>query len=123
MPRHVMLVADDHKQLRQLQGDLQSYGLNVEIVASERFRFCIDRGTSADVIILTMEQPQGEHFHLCHTFTTNPATAHIPIILLSYCDEASAVLAAFQAGAQDYIIQDTFTTHNLVESLRCLRIL
>jgi PleD family two-component response regulator len=33
------------------------------------------------------------------------------------------VLEAFRAGAQDYIVQDTFVIHNLVESLRRLKLL
>ncbi len=123
MANHILMVADDQTKLRHIQGELQSYGLTVDVVHNQSAGICTYSWQCADVIILNGTQVETNDYGVCRTFKDNPATAHIPLILVSHRDETSAMLAAFRAGVQDYVIHDIFTTYNLVESLRCLNVL
>ncbi|GEM_PF-4232822 len=123
MSNHILMVADEQSQLWHIQSELQSYGLTVNVVNNSSAGLSTHNWKYADVIVLNVNQVETNDYRLCRIFKSNPATAHIPLILVSHRDESSAVLAAFHAGVQDYIIQDIFTTHNLVESLRCLNVL
>ena len=53
----------------------------------------------------------------------DPATAHIPVVMLTHRDAAQDALAGLEVGAEDYIPKDSFAEQNLVESLRQLGVL
>lgn len=119
----IVLVADHPQQIQNLQLKLETYGLSVTMIESRHMQEALFPYQSARAIVLAIDVPEQNGYALCATFKNNPRTAHIPIILLSHSDKASAVLAAFRAGAEDYIIQDTFASYNVVESLRCLKMI
>ncbi len=119
----IVLVADHPQQVRNLQLKLEMYGLSVKMIDSCHVQEALLPHQSVRAIVLAIDVPEQNGCALCATFKNNPRTAHIPIILLSHSDKASAVLAAFRAGAEDYIIQDTFASYNVVESLRDLKMI
>ena len=119
----IVLVADHPQQTQNLQLKLETYGLSVKMIESCHVHEALLPYQSARAIVLAIDVPEQNGYAICATLKNNPRTAHIPIILLSHSDKASAVLAAFRAGAEDYIIQDTFASYNVVESLRCLKMI
>lgn len=123
MPNAILLVELPQKQALRLRQELQSYGLSVEI-AGDRYRGQeLARIYQPDAIVIDGDLPELGAHDFCRLLRTDVATSHIPVIMLSQHETASAVLAAFRTGAQDYIIRDTFLVYNLVESLRSLHVL
>ncbi len=59
----------------------------------------------------------------CQVFKGDPATAHIPIVMLTHRDAAEDTLVGLGVGAEDYIPKDSFAELNLVQSLRQLGVL
>lgn len=116
----IVLVADHPRQTRNLQLELEAYGLLVKLVESRHVQEAMLHSQSARAIVLAIDVPERNGYALCATFKNNPQTAHIPIILVSRSDKTGAVLDAFRAGVEDYIIYDTFASYNVVEALRDL---
>ncbi|TDW96239.1 signal transduction histidine kinase [Dinghuibacter silviterrae] len=101
--RKSILVVDDDTQLRQY------------IVSSFRERFTVHEATGGeegmrlalehypDIVIsdICMEGKSG--IDLCKTLKGNPATAHIPVILLTGTLAAASRLEGIEGGADDYI--------------------
>lgn len=123
MPQRVLLIAEDFASGQRLCSDLQHYGLMVDLANSQSEALTVSDGNKPGAILLSMDEPNQEGYALCSMLKKHPATCGIPVIVLANRDEASAVLAAFRAGAQDYIIQDTFIMYNLIEALRRLKMI
>jgi CheY-like chemotaxis protein len=56
-----------------------------------------------DLIISDVLMPEMNGYELCYTLKTNPATSHIPIILLTARTAEESRLEGFRVGADDYI--------------------
>jgi CheY-like chemotaxis protein len=123
MAHHILLVEDNPARAQRIQTELQSYGLAVDVVDSVQATGLPPILRQADAILLSIDALHDESYLLCRSLKESPNTGHIPIMMLSRDDEPNDVLEAFRAGAQDYIVQDTFVIHNLVESLRRLKLL
>jgi DNA-binding response OmpR family regulator len=123
VPHHVLLSEDSRSQALRIQLELARYDLKVEIAVTG------DRGLAAahsnlpSAVILDIDLPDTTGYILCRTLKEDPATAHIPVVMLTHRDAAVDTLAGLQVGAEDYIPKDTFAEENLVESLRQLGIL
>jgi DNA-binding response OmpR family regulator len=57
---------------------------------------------SPDLIILDVMMPDIDGFELCTALKKNPATRHIPVIIVTSMDNRESRLRGLQAGADDY---------------------
>ena len=58
-----------------------------------------------DVILLDWVMPKVNGITLCRTLRADPATAAIPIVMLTSKGTAADVEAGFAAGADDYLVK------------------
>ncbi len=124
MQKRILLLAQNSSQTQRIKISLQRYGLTIEVANISNIDPTSVRDILPVAILIDIDNvPSINGYHLCHAFKTNPVTSHIPIILLTHQDETSGAQQAFQAGAYDYLPKDAFVEHNLVESLRYLKLL
>jgi DNA-binding response OmpR family regulator len=123
MPSRVLLVEDSRTQALRIQLELGRYGLTVEIASTGDSGMAAVRSSPPAAIILDVDLPDTSGYYLCQTLKDDPATAHIPVVILTHRDAAQDALAGLQVGAEDYIPKDSFAEQNLVESLRQLGVL
>jgi DNA-binding response OmpR family regulator len=99
-----VLIADDDADHRELLAiALRKYGHEVLVAADARSAMqIIDRG-GLDALLLDVRMPEESGIELCQRLRDDPATRHLPIMLVSadVCD--TRVVAALQAGADDYL--------------------
>jgi len=81
------------------------------------------RDRQPTAIVLDIDLPDTTGYQLCRMIKEDPATAQIPVVMLTHRDAANDALEGLQVGAEDYIPKDSFAEQNLVESLRQLGIL
>jgi CheY-like chemotaxis protein len=122
MLNRILLIDDNHIQAQRIQSELQRYGLTVEIASTGDMGLATACHRSPGMIIIDNHLLE-DNAQLCHMFKSTPATAHIPVILLTHGDEISLKPLDRESGVYDYIRKDTFVEYNLVELLRCLKIL
>ena len=98
-----VLVVEDSIEIRSfIKQQLQS---SFQIIESENGRSGIEKAMELipDLIISDILMPEITGIELCKFIKDNPATSHIPIILLSSLNDSQTKIEAFEAGADDYI--------------------
>ena len=116
----VLLVEDSRTQALWLQLELARYGLVVEVANDGAAGLAAALGRPPDAIILDVDLPELDGCSVCRALKADPATAHIPIVMLTRRDEAQDALAGIQGGAVDYIPKDAFAEQNLVQAFQQL---
>ena len=116
----VLLVEDGRTQALRLQLELARYGLVVEVANDGAAGLAAALGRPPDAIILDVDLPKLDGYSVCRALKADPATAHIPIVMLTRRDEAQDALAGIQGGAVDYIPKDAFAEQNLVQAFQQL---
>jgi len=123
VPQYILLIEDSRSQALRIQLELARYDLKVEIATTGDCGLAAVRDNPPAAIILDIDLPDTTGYILCRTLKEDPATAHIPVVMLTHRDAAMDALAGLQVGAEDYIPKDAFAEVNLVESLRQLGVL
>lgn len=123
MPQHVLLVEDSRSQALRIQLELARYGVAVDIAATGDRCLMAMRGNPPLAVILDIDLPDTNGYSLCRSLKEDPATAHIPVVMLTRHDATPDTMAGLRVGAEDYIPKDIFAEENLVESLRQLGVL
>lgn len=121
--KYVLIIADAMTdQAQHIPFTLQSYGLQVEQASSSTSALAAVRRNPPAAIVLDADAPIIDGSWFCSLLKADPATASIPVIMLSTMYEARTALNAFEAGAHDFIANDLYVGDTLLESLRSLRV-
>jgi CheY-like chemotaxis protein len=120
MKPRVLLVENSPTQELRFKFELAHRGLKVEVARDGATGLAAARSQPPDAIVLDVDLPELDGYDLCRVLKADPATAHIPIVMLTRWDEAHAALAVLDAGAADCIPKDSFAEHNLVQALQLL---
>src|SRR6184192_405667 len=56
-----------------------------------------------DIVLLDVMMPGMDGFEVCRRIKNNPATAHIPVVMVTALDQTSDRVAGLQAGADDFL--------------------
>jgi CheY-like chemotaxis protein len=83
------------------------------ILASERFQIVTAangeeaqeraRAEQPDLILMDVVMPKVNGIDACQAIKNDPATAHIPIILVTTRGEAASLEAGYSSGCNDYV--------------------
>lgn len=118
-----VLVADDVRANRDLLRDLL-----------ERERFVVDEaedGLAAlervavsppDIVLLDLQMPRMDGFEACRKLKANPATASIPVLLVTALSEREERLAGIGAGANDLITKPIDSTDLVLRVRNALKL-
>lgn len=119
----VLVIEDSHTQALHLQALLEREGVDVALAFDGKSGLAIANQEHPAVAILDVQMPEMNGFEVCKQLKETPATADIPIIMLTCRDENKAVLEGLQVGAIDYIPKDAFSDAVLLETLRQMGII
>jgi DNA-binding response OmpR family regulator len=99
-----LLIADDDADHRELLAiALRKHGHGVVAVSDARSAMAvIDKG-DLDAVLLDVRMPHESGIELCRRLRGDPATANLPIMLVSAEVSDSRIAAALEAGADDYL--------------------
>jgi DNA-binding response OmpR family regulator len=122
MAAHILVVEDSPTQALRLKLVLQKAGLEVEIAPSGQAAIAQAMATIPRAVVLDVNLPDIDGFHVCQQLKRQAATVDIPIIMLTVKDRAADTLSGLEAGADAYIPKDDFAEANLLQALRDLGI-
>jgi DNA-binding response OmpR family regulator len=100
----IVLIADDDADHRELLAiALRRHGHEVRSAPDARSAMQVVDAGGLDAVLLDVRMPHESGIELCRRLRDDPATAHLPIMLVSadVCD--TRVAAALEAGADDYL--------------------
>ena len=99
-----ILVVDDNAQnLELLQAYLEDLGCQIEIAHDGAEAIEIARQRVPDVVVLDVMMPRLSGFPVCERLKKDPATAGVPIVMVTALNEISDVERAIEAGADDFL--------------------
>lgn len=109
----LVLVADDDPDILDiLVYRLERSGYRVITAADGREALDMARRHGPDLAIVDVMMPHLDGYELTRTLKADPATAHVPVIILTASAQEEDVTRGFEVGAADYI-RKPFSPHEL----------
>lgn len=118
MPRQTLLVVEDEADIRELLAfNLEREGFAVLQAEDGREALELARGRTPDLILLDVMLPGTDGFAVCRELTRHPATAGIPVIMLTARGEEVDRIVGLELGAADYVVKP-FSVRELILRIR-----
>ena len=99
----ILIVEDDSDIAQLIEHYLQRAGHVVDRLSSGSAVMARLRGKPADLVILDLMLPGMDGLLVCQAMRAEPATAAIPIIMLTARGEESDRVSGLELGADDYV--------------------
>jgi PAS domain S-box-containing protein len=114
---HILLADDNADMRRYIQRLLEEHGYEVESVSNglKALRAC--REQPPDLVLTDVMMPGLDGFELLRELRADPATALLPVIMLSARAGEEARVEGMEAGADDYLIKP-FSARELLVRVR-----
>jgi two-component system alkaline phosphatase synthesis response regulator PhoP len=120
MATEQILVVDDEEDLLELiRYNLVKEGYQVRCVSTGELALHEVRVQLPDLILLDLLLPAVDGLSVCKVLKRDPATQHIPIVMVTAKTEEADVIAGLELGADDYITKP-FSPRVLVARIRAV---
>lgn len=121
MRRKILVVEDDPDQLEVIRLSLKAAGFAIGTAANGTDALVKTRSISPDLIILDLMLPGLNGFDVCESLRRDPATASVPIIILTGLCSQFGRFAGLESGANDFLHKpfDPQQLVSKVEKLLC----
>lgn len=119
-PKQKVLIVDDEPDTIELiEFNLKNAGYDIVSAADGAEALRKARSTAPDLIILDLMLPEIDGLHVCKLLQADPATAKIPIIMLTAKAAEVDRILGLELGARDYITKP-FSPRELILRIRNL---
>src|SRR5215203_6185611 len=105
MPARILIVEDEEPLALLLRYNLEAAGYVVECVARGDEAELKLRENAPDLLLLDWMLPGVSGIELCRRLRAQPATAQLPIVMLTARGEESERVRGLSTGADDYIVK------------------
>ncbi len=124
-----ILIVDDEPHIRRiLRYLLEQQGYTVEEAGNGQEAIdLLEQGINPDLMLLDLMMPRMDGFQVCERVRQNPATAQLPVIMVTAKGEVSDRIRGLQGGANDYLTKPydnkelLARVHNLLQWSRSQR--
>ncbi len=118
--KRTIMVVDDHPDLVEIvRITLELKGFNVTCAYSGKHLFAGLEELKPDLILLDIMMPQMDGLEVLTRLKGNPATASIPVILLTAKGEPEDVIKGYERGADIYITKP-FTSTEVLDGINSI---
>lgn len=116
-PQSVLVIDDSDVELEVLEIFLKREGYSVETANNGEAGVAALRARIPDVVLLDLHMPGLDGFGVLQTLKADPATADVPVLVVSGSTVENDVVRALEMGAQDYV-QKPYTIDILLARVR-----
>src|ERR1700736_2139706 len=103
MSARVLVVDDVPANAKLLEARLTAEYFDVVTATSGAEALAICERGQCDIILLDVMMPEMDGFEVCRRLKSNPATHHIPVIMVTALDQPSDKVRGLEAGADDFL--------------------
>ena len=121
MRKKILVVEDNTKLLELLRLNLKAAGFAVATATNGIEALKKAHSLSPDLVLLDLVLPELDGFAVCETLRKGPATASIPIVVLTGLNNDSARCASLQAGTCDFVTKPVNPRHLVARIKELLR--
>lgn len=100
---HILIVEDEEDIAELLEYNLERNGYHPASVGTGEDGLNLAREIQPDLVLLDLMLPGLSGLKVCKELKSDPATASIPVIMLTAKGEEEDIIAGFEAGADDYV--------------------
>ncbi len=103
MTARVLVVDDIPANVKLLEARLSAEYFDVTTAYSGAAALEACQRAECDIVLLDVMMPDLDGFEVCRRLKSNPATHHIPVVMVTALDQPSDRVAGLQAGADDFL--------------------
>jgi two-component system, cell cycle response regulator len=103
MTARVLVVDDVPANVKLLEARLSAEYFDVITAMSGEEALTICERAECDLVLLDVMMPDMDGFEVCRRLKTNPATQHIPVIMVTALDQPSDRVRGLEVGADDFL--------------------
>ena len=103
MTARVLVVDDIPANVKLLEARLSAEYFDVITAMSGKEALAICERAECDLVLLDVMMPDLDGFEVCRRLKTNPATHHIPVVMVTALDQPSDRVRGLEAGADDFL--------------------
>ncbi|QCI68201.1 PleD family two-component system response regulator [Phreatobacter stygius] len=103
MTARVLVVDDILANVKLLEARLSAEYFDVITAMSGPEALSICERAQCDIVLLDVMMPDMDGFEVCRRLKANPATHHIPVIMVTALDQPSDRVKGLEAGADDFL--------------------
>jgi two-component system, cell cycle response regulator len=107
MTARVLVVDDIPANVKLLEARLSAEYFDVVTAMSGAEALAICERAECDLVLLDVMMPDMDGFEVCRRLKTNPATHHIPVVMVTALDQSADRVRGLEAGADDFITKPT----------------
>jgi two-component system cell cycle response regulator len=119
MTARVLVVDDIPANVKLLEARLSAEYFDVATAYSGAEALTVAERAECDIILLDVMMPDMDGFEVCRRLKANPATHHIPVVMVTALDQPSDRVRGLEAGADDFLTKPV-TDVALVSRVRSL---
>ncbi len=103
MTARILVVDDIEANVKLLEAQLMAEYFEIRTARSGAEALDICARERADVVLLDVMMPGMDGFETCRRLKSDPATCHIPVIMVTALDQPSDRVQGLEAGADDFL--------------------
>lgn len=119
MSARILVVDDIEANRRLLQAKLEAQYHSVLLASSGPQAIEIANAHDPEIILLDVMMPGMDGYEVCRRLKANPATSHIPVVMVTALSDAEDRVRGLDAGAEDFLTKpvDDFLLNSRVSTL------
>ena len=99
MTARVLVVDDVPANVKLLEARLSAEYFDVVTATNGPEALAVCRAAACDIVLLDVMMPQMDGFEVCRRLKADPATHHIPVVMVTALDQPSDRVRGLEAGA------------------------
>jgi len=119
MPSHILVVEDERDLARVLTYNLKQAGFDVVSAPDGETALRAVREERFDLVLLDLMLPDMPGTEVCKKLKSSPATAAIPVVMVTAKGEEIDRIVGFELGADDYVVKP-FSVRELILRVRAI---
>src|SRR6202051_1394410 len=103
MTARILVVDDIAPNVKLLEARLSAEYFDVLTASNGPDALSMCEEGACDIVLLDVMMPGMDGFEVCRRIKTNPATAHLPVVIVTALDQPADRLRGLEAGADDFL--------------------
>jgi len=103
MTARVLVIDDAPANVKLLEARLSAEYFDVVTATSGAEGLAICDRAECDIVLLDVMMPDMDGFEVCRHLKSNPATHHIPVVMVTAVDDVGSAVRCIELGADDYL--------------------
>jgi len=103
MTARILVVDDVPANVKLLEARLSAEYFNVVTAHGGVEALAICERAECDIVLLDVMMPDMDGFEVCRRIKANPATQHLPVVMVTALDQATDRVRGLEAGADDFL--------------------